>query len=278
MAQTAFMTQYRPEYIATFERKQSLLRSTTVTEASIKGTTAVFLTAGSGGATATTRGANGLIPARSSSLTQNSCTLTEYHDLVEATRFTTDMSQGDIRKVMQENSVDTLNRKIDDQIIAQLDTATINTTAATASLNVVTTALAYLASQNVPVEEEDNMFGLITPAFKKYLMQIPEFSNAEYVEVKPFVGPAKKQLRWMGVNWIVHSGLTGINTSTEKCYMYHKNAIGHAADSANLNASAGYDDRQDFYWARASLFMGAKLLQNSGVVQMLHDGSAVSLS
>lgn len=278
MAQTAFMTQYRPEYIATFERKQSLLRSTTVTEASIKGTTAVFLTAGSGGATATTRGANGLIPARASSLTQNSCTLTEYHDLVEATRFTTDMSQGDIRKVMQENSVDTLNRKIDDQIIAQLDTATINTTAATASLNVVTTALAYLASQNVPVEEEDNMFGLITPAFKKYLMQIPEFSNAEYVEVKPFVGPAKKQLRWMGVNWIVHSGLTGINTSSEKCYMYHKNAIGHAADSANLNASAGYDDRQDFYWARASLFMGAKLLQNSGVVQMLHDGSAVSLS
>ena len=122
------------------------------------------------------------------------------------------------------------------------------------------------------------MFAVITPAFEKYLMMIPEFSNAQYVDTKPLVGPAGKQLRWMGVNWLVHSGLTGINTSSEKCYMYHRNAIGHAADSANLNASAGYDERQDFYWARASLFMGAKLLQNSGVVQMLHDGSAVSLS
>lgn len=278
MATTAFMTQYRPEYIATFERSQSLLRSTCVTEASIKGTSAVFLTAGSGSATATTRGANGLIPARSNSLTQSTATLTEYHDLVEATRFTTDMSQGDIRKVMQENSVQVINRKIDDQIIAQLDTATINTTAATASLNVVTTARAYLASQNVPVHEQDKMFGLITPAFEKYLMQIPEFSNADYVTVKPFDGAARQMLRWMGVNWIVHSGLTGINGATEKCYMYHQSAIGHAADSANLNASAGYDERQDFYWARASLFMGAKLLQNSGVVQMLHDGSTVALS
>lgn len=275
MATTAFQTIYRPEYIAVFERGQSLLRSTAVTEANINGTTAVFLTAGSGGAAAVTRGVNGLIPARNNSLTQNSCTLTEWHDLPQATRFTTDLSQGDIRRIMQETSVKVLNRKIDNQIITELDTATNDTgTSATASLALVAKSMAILGNADVDISDADNLFGLVTPAFMAYLMQTKEFGSADYVEVKPFVGPAKKMLRWYGVNWITHSGLTGLGTSTEKCYLYHRNSLGHAANTGELNVAAGYNDEQDYYYARASMFMGAKLLQNSGVVQMKHDGSA----
>jgi hypothetical protein len=275
MAITAFQTIYRPEYIAVFERSASLLRSTAVTEANIRGTTAVFLTAGSGGSSAVTRGANGFIPARNNSLTQNSCTLTEWHDLPQATRFTTDMSQGDIRRIMQETSVKVLNRKIDDQIIVELDTATNDTgTSSTASLALVAKSMAILGNNDVDISDADNLFGLVTPAFMAYLMQTKEFGSADYVEVKPFVGPAKKMLRWYGINWITHSGLTGLGTSTEKCYLYHRNSLGHAANTGELNVAAGYNDEQDYYFARASMFMGAKLLQNSGVVQMKHDGSA----
>ena len=275
MATTAFQTIYRPEYIAIFERGQSLLRSTAVTEANIKGTSAVFLTAGSGAASAVTRGANGFIPARNNSLTQSTATLTEWHDLPQATRFTTDMSQGDIRRIMQETSVKVLNRKIDDQIIVELDTATNDTgTSATASLSMVAKSLTILGNNDVDIADADNLFGLITPAFMGYLMQTKEFASADYVEVKPFTGPARKMLRWYGVNWIVHSGLTGLAGATEKCYLYHRNALGHAANTAELNIAAGYNDEQDYYFARASMFMGAKLLQNSGVVQMKHDGSA----
>jgi hypothetical protein len=280
MATTAFMTTYRPEFIQTFEREYSILRATTVTEASVKGTSAVFLTAGSGGAAATTRGVNGLIASRNNSLTQNTATLTEWHDLVEATRFTTDMSQGDIRKIMQRNSVAVVNRKIDDQIIAELDTATNDTgTTTTASMDMVAKSLAILGANDVDLSDENNLFGLITPAFLAYLLQVKEFASADYVEVKPLgAGPIRKMRRWAGVNWMVHSGLTGMGTATEKCYLYHRNAIGHAANTAELNAAAGYDERQDFYWSRASMFMGAKLLQNSGVVQMKHDGSVYTAS
>lgn len=275
MATTAFQTIYRPEYIAVFERGQSLLRQTCVTEANVKGTSAVFLTAGSGGASAVTRGVNGLIPARNNSLTQTTATLTEWHDLPEATRFTTDLSQGDIRRIMQETSVKVLNRKIDDQIIAVLDTATNDTgSATTASLALVAKSMAILGNNDVDISDTENLFGLVTPSFMAYLMQAKEFASADYVEVKPFNGPARKMLRWYGINWMTHSGLTGLATSSEKCYLYHKNSIGHAANTAEMQALAGYDERQDFYWARASMFMGAALLQNSGVVQMLHDGSA----
>jgi hypothetical protein len=62
-----------------FEEGMSWLRQTTVTEAVIKGNTAVFLVAGSGNASATTRGINGLIPARADDMNQASAVLTEWN-------------------------------------------------------------------------------------------------------------------------------------------------------------------------------------------------------
>ncbi len=47
MAENAFQTMYRNEFIAKFEQRVSLVRKTVTTEAEVKGNTAVFLTAGS---------------------------------------------------------------------------------------------------------------------------------------------------------------------------------------------------------------------------------------
>lgn len=279
MAETAFQTQYRQEFIQGFEMRQSLLRSCVVTESVIKGNTATFLVADSGGASAVTRGVNGLIPARADNNTQSSATIAEWHDLVRKTGFNVFASQGDQKRIMQETTMAVINRKIDADIISELDTATIDTgTSQTATLRLVTKALAALGYAEVPIEEENNLFGLVSPGFRAYLMETKEFASAQYVDVKPFSGPVRKMLRWAGVNWIVHPNLTGERTSTEKCYLFHRNAIGHAVDTKGIQSPVGYDQEQDYSWARASVNMGSKLLQNSGVVQMKHDGSAFSLS
>jgi hypothetical protein len=133
---------------------------------------------------------------------------------------------------------------------------------------------AILGNAEVPIEEEDNMFAVVTPAFRAYLMQTTEFSSGDYVDIKPFNGPVRRMWRWMGVNWIVHPNLTGVGTALEKCYMFHRTALGHAVDTSGIQSPVGYDQEQDYSWARCSVFMGSKLLQNSGVVQMKHDGSA----
>lgn len=257
--------------------RQSLLRSAVTTEAVIKGNTATFLVAGSGGATAVTRGVNGMIPARADDLTQTSATLAEWHDLVRKTGFNVFASQGDQNRIMQETTMAVINRKVDSDIIAQLDTATVavGVASATASLQMVTRAKAVLGLAEVPTQEMDNLFAVVTPAFMAYLMQVKEFASADYVEVKPFAGPARTYQRWFGVNWIEHPNLTGNGTSTEKCYMFHRSAIGHAVDKAGIKSPVGYDEEQDYSWARASAFMGSKLLQNSGIVLMRHDGSAM---
>lgn len=254
----------------------SWLRSTTVTEAVIKGNQATFLVAGSGGATANTRGIEGLIPARHDSMTQHTATLKDWSDLVRKTRFNIFQSQGNQRKLMQDTTRYVLNRRIDQDIIDVLDTATTNLGAATSiSLNIVAKALTTLGEAEVDVEEEDNMFAVCTPAVRGYLMQIPEFNSADYVEMKFLNGPSRRILRWAGFNWVFHPKLTGVGTASEKCYFYHRNGVGSAFDMDNLNTAIGYDDEQDYSYARASSFTGAVMLQQSGVVQFLHDASAI---
>lgn len=274
MADTAFQKQYRQEFIAAFEKGDSLLRSACITETVVKGNEAIFLVAGTGGAEAVTRGVNGLIPARPDDLTQNTATLVEWHDKPRRTNFNIFASQGDGRRIMQNGTVKVMNRKIEGDIIAQLDTATVTTgAAASASLSMVAKSVAILGNGDVPVEDEDNMFALISPAFRSYLLQVKEFANAEYVTMQPFNGPPRKYLRWNGINWITSSLVTGKGTAAEKCYLFHRDSIGHAVNAGEMNVSAGYNDEDDYYWARSSVFMGSKKLQNSGIVQMLHDGS-----
>jgi len=284
MANTAFQTQYRQEFIAGFEQGQSLLRAATTTEAVIKGNQATFLVADSGNASAVTRGVNGLIPGRADNLTQYTATLQEWHDKPRRTGFNIFGSQGDGRRIMQETTIKVMNRKIDQDILSGLSatTTTAGASAVTASLALVMKAMAILGKNEVPVDEIDNMFFVASPAFRAYLMQTKEFGSRDWVDMNlPFLeaGPStgintKRVERWAGFNWVWHPRLAGAGTASETCYAFHKSAIGHAVNTGEMDVKAGYNEEDDYYFARSTIFMGSKLLQNSGVVKVLHDGSA----
>lgn len=273
--------QYRQEYIAVFEQHQSLLRDTVTTEAVIKGNQAVFLVAGSGSATATTRGLNGSITARADANTQNTCTLQEWHDLVRKTGFNIFESQGNQRAIMQMTSLAVLNRKTDSLITDALATGTVGIgTAAQTIPNVSFVMNGMVKLQNAAVPWDSNITLLCQPSFLAYLMQAPEFTSAQYVEMRPFAGkdpnwrdkPAA--YKWMNMLVISHPNLSGRGTNAEKSYLYHKAAVGHAMDTAGLQTPIGYFEEQDYSWARATAYMGALVLQNSGIVVLTHDGSA----
>lgn len=271
MAETAFQIQYRQEFIAGFEQRQSLIRDVVTTEAVIKGNQATFLVADSGGATAVTRGVNGLIPARADNLNQPVATLAEKHDLVRKTGFNIFASQGDQKRIMQETTMAVINRDIDETILAELANATQDAgAAATMSLNLFIHARTILANNSVRTNDGNTTF-LASPAALGYLMQTPEFTSADWVETKPAAGG--RMAKWFNINIIEHENLVGVGTAAEICYMFHKAAIGHAVDRSGIQNFVGYDEEQDYSYARHSLYHGAKLLQNIGVVKITHDGS-----
>ena len=278
MADTAFQTMYRDRYIVGFEQHESLLRQSVTTEVQVKGNTAVFLVVDSGTASAVTRGVNGLLPYRADNLTQNTCQLVEWHDPVRKNNFNIFSSQGDQIGAMQMTSLGTMNRRIDADIITELNTGTNDTGAAvTASLQLALYGKTILGNNKVPFD--GNIFAAITPAYEAYLLKVPEFTKATYVESKPLpnAGTAFSDRpgywKWLGVNWIVSPGLPGLGTSAEKCFMWHRSAMGHAIDKAGLTTEVGRNEEHDYSFARTTAYMGAKLLQNAGIVVMNHDGS-----
>lgn len=284
MADTAFQTQFRQEFVRGFEQRQSLLRDSVTTEAVVKGNQATFLIADSGGAEATTRGNNGRIPGRPDNLNQVTATLQEWHDKPERTGFNLFASQSEGRRIMQETAMSVINRKVDQTIITELNTGTLNTgAAAVGSLALAVKAYTILGNNDVPITD-GQVSALITPAFLAYLLQTKEFASADYVSKKPLdsgtPGPGGLSMdaspgfyKWMSINWIIHPNLPGKGTSAEKCFMYHRSAIGHAAPTDLIQTYADYNKEDDYSFARCTAYMGGKLLQNSGVVVINHDGS-----
>lgn len=279
MSVEAAVIQYRQQMVDEFEQKVSRLRMTTTKEAVRNGNQATFLVSGSGGDTAVSRGVNGQIPYGNPTNTQKTITLVEKHAPYELTNFNVFASQGDQLKVMRDASMAVINRDIDLTILAALASATIDTgNSTTASHAMVQSAITELGNNDVEIEDEENLFAVVTPAFMGYLRQVKEFGSAEYVDVKPLVGPVRRMLRWSGVNWIVSSRITGIGTSTEDCFMFHRNALGYSCNLGEESIDVGYDGKQHSSWSRATIYHGAIILQDSGIVNMNHDGSAYNLS
>lgn len=282
---TYTQTHFRSDFISGFEQKQSLLRDCVTTEAVVKGNQATFLVADSGSATAVTRGVNGLIPGRSDNLNQTTVNLEEWHDKVERSNFDIFSGQSDGRRIMMETTYGVVNRKIDEQILNALAAGTQDATgsAVTANLSLVMKAKTILGNNSVPWD--GNIHAIISPAFEAELMQnVPEFASRDYIDAKPFEngGVAFKDkpmmYNWMGVNWIVHPNIDGVGTNAEKCFMFHKSAIGHAFDTEQLKTAVGYNDEHDYSFARCSFYGNAKMLQNGGIVVMTHDGSGYAAS
>lgn len=279
MADSAFQVQYRQEIIAGFEQRQALLRRSVTTDSVIKGQQATFLVQDSNSAEAVNRGLNGLLPYRANNLTQSTATLQEWHDPVRITGFNIFASQGDITSQMQRDSIGTINRKIDDDIIGELENFTNDTGGATTmSLDLFLYAKTILGNNEVP--SDGRICAVLTPAAMAYLHQTTEFGSSDYVMSKPlqtgeaFYDESVKVYDFLGIKVIEHPRLPGAGTSSEKCFMYHESSIGHAIDTNGLQTYMNYNEEHDYSFVRTSVYMGSKLLQNSGGVLINHDGSA----
>lgn len=273
MAETAFQALYDQELIAGYERNGSVLRSRCTTRGLVKGNTFIFDVVDSGSATAVTRGVNGEIPGRANNQTQVTLQMSEWHDRAEMTGFNIFSSQGDQRQALQRTSMGVINRKVDDQIITALATGTqdISASAVTLSVDAVMHALVILGNANVPLGND--ITGLISPAGWGYLMQVKEITSKDYVDTSTLVN-APLMFKWAGVQWMVHTGLPGNATAAETLFVFHKSAIGSGMNTAGIQSPVGFDEKHDMSWARTSFYGGAKLIQNSGVVLIPHDGSA----
>jgi len=273
---------YSAEYIEGYERGDSLLRSTVTTETMKNGSSFQFVIEDSGDATAVTRGLDGSIVPRSMNNNTVSLNLSEFNDLPRMTGFNifSHQASSQQRMAMYRTSYKTISRTVDDQILAALRTATTgpNNTSTDNALKLLTDGVSILGSNNVPVDNGE-LYAVVSPAFITSLQGYDEFSNADYVSMKKWddgVVSNKKMYDWNGIKIFCNTGIEGLGTSDEYCFLYHKTAIGHAIDKGNFDVVMGYNEEQNYSFVRCSTYTGAALLQNEGVAVLKFVGNAAS--
>jgi len=277
-SRTAPQTMYRDEYIAGFERGGSLLRKFVTTEHMKKGSSIIFLVADTGSATAVTRGSDGYYPSRVNNNNQTTLTLEDFTDLPRMNDFDIFTSQGPQRKIMFEGSQAVIARKTDDLILTALDTGTQGVAAAatTDALGMFMSALTILGNAHAGVVKDGDVTAVVTPAFFTNIGKTKEFSSSEYVDMKFMVNgipSTQRVLRFLGVNLILNTGISGIAGAAEKCFMFNKSSIGHALDKEQFNPQFGFNEEQNYSWTRCTTYQAAGNIQNTGIVEMLHDAS-----
>lgn len=267
----SFVKQFEAEVHLCFQQTGTKLRSTVRTKNDIKGSSTTFQKVGKG--TATTKERHGDVPLMNLDYTPVECMLQDFYAgdwIDELDELKTNIDE---RRVVASAGAYALGRKSDELIINELDTATaiVPVNAAGLTKAKVLAALEILNTNDVP--DDGQRFGIIGVHQWNELLSMQEFSSADYVgDSYPMLSTSESR-KWLGINWILHNNLS-LDTGSRNCFIYHKNAVGHAS---------GCDVKLDITWhgEKASHFIsncmsqGAKLIDNTGIVKILCDDTAV---
>lgn len=270
---------YSREFVQAYQQTQSWLRGTVVTEGTVNGLSFVFNVSGVV-KPAVRRGNNGMIPYGSDGQTTATCTLDEYFGQpLRKSNFNIMSSAPNQREQMQKDGVKSINYSTDQMILTQAATTSNiynSGTAITAALGSMMQALASgLWANSVPQDGE--VYGLLTPMAWARMMTIQQFSNSQWVgNDLPFMKTTQWR-DWASVKWSMFPNLPGVGTATASCFVWHKQSLGHGLNDGDFRTMIGYNEEHDYSWSYCRSYQGAKLLQNNGVLKIVHDDtSAIS--
>ena len=177
----------------------------------------------------------------------------------------------DERKVLATAGAYALGRKTDELIISVLENATQSAGDASTGLTKerILQAFQKLNSANVP--DDGERYALVGPAQWNQLLSLDEFSNANYVgDAHPLLTGSETR-KWMGINWIMHTGLPtegADDSACTTCFIYHKSAIGLAAGQ-DITTDITWHGDYAAHYVNNMMSQGASLIDDNGVVKMV---------
>lgn len=270
-APNVFRDRFTDEYKYDFERDGAKLLACVSSQGVVNGDL-VYFDVVDPGDEAVEKGRDGRIPSSDLGLSQVSTQLQNHHKKYRIDDFDKFRANPNTVTAMQMRGRGAINRKIDQIIIDQLDTATNNMGSATilSTLAEISEWVETLSLNDVEIDS-GQVCGVVTHRAWSQMLRIPEFKSADYTEVKVADRYySVKAKNFLGVNWMMYNGLTGRGTASAKCYLFHKSAIGHMFDG--LPSPIFFDNKEDAYsGVRFEVKHCAKLLLQRGVIQFLHN-------
>ena len=182
-----------------------------------------------------------------------------------------------LREDTAANITDVIRRKEEDIITSAMAlTTNISSDAATAvtvtgmTFNKVRTAVRVLNGNNVPGSER---YGLLSEFQYNNLLTLDEFRNRDLVkEVDMPLRDVPQMFRWLGVTWMVHTGLptvvgTGaaVNDVIRQALVWHKRAVG-VGYATDIQSQVAWIPERRSTLLDAFISLGSSIIEDRGVV------------
>ncbi len=258
-----FKDEYAADVAMTYQQKGSKLRKTVRSREEVKGDRVIFHVAGKG--EATTKSRHGQVPVMNADRTPVTCTLSDFYagdwvDKLDEARVAPDE-----RRTIAETGSAAIGRKQDALIIGALDGNTTNTVTAGSGLDKAKVLEALEALGGMDAFEEGKMYAAVGWAQWTDLLNIQEFSSADYVADQVWLKGSEARL-WLGTIWIPHSGLTK-SGSTRYCHWYHKDSVGTAYGD-KIKADITWHGDRAAHFVNHAMSMGACRIDETGMMRL----------
>lgn len=274
----AFIESYSDDVKDAYQREGSFLLMTSRRATGVVGLTHNFFRVGRG--IATTKARHGTITPMNQDHTKIPCTLEDFYagdwaDILDLEKISIDE-----KSVLARAGAFALGRKSDDQLLTAMDADNSNVIG---SAGAITRALFLQASETLDandVPRDGRRYGLLTPRQWSIAMTIDEFADADFVggaNNPPYLVGAQPRT-WLGVHWMVHTGLPGVGTAASKNFVYHSDAVGYASGTEITPDITWHGDRAAWF-INNMMSGGACVIDGEGLVEIsTSDAAAIPAS
>ncbi|MDR1009316.1 MAG: hypothetical protein LBL52_03635 [Rickettsiales bacterium] len=263
----SFIKQFEAEVHLAFQQTGTKLRSTVRTKNNVKGGSTTFQKIGKGAATTKVR--HQPMAVMNLDHTPVECMLQDFYAGEWVDELDEIKTNIDERRVVASAGAYALGRKSDELIIAELANAvqSIDVDSEGMTKAKILNALEILNTNDVP--DDGQRFAVVGVHQWNELLNLPEFSSADYVgESYPLLKGVESR-KWLGINWIMHNALPAAS-DVRSCFIYHKNAIGYASGQ-DVKTDISWSGERAAHFVSNSMSQGAKLVDSEGVVKIKCD-------
>lgn len=269
---TAFVKQYEGDVHAAYQRMSSKCRGSVRLKTGVVGESTTFQKVGKGVAGQKTR--HGKVPVMNIDHTNVECTMSDWYAGDWCDKLDELKVKHDERKVTAQAGASALGRKVDDLLF----------TAARASLGAgqkvavgsagltktkILTAFDTLNSGDVP--DDGERYAFVNSHQWMELLNITEFSNADYVgDRKPWLGGTDARV-WMNTTWVMHTGIP-IVSNVAYCLLWHKSSMGWG-EGQDITADITWHGDYAAHFINHMLSGGAVRIDDTGVVEIACDNT-----
>jgi hypothetical protein len=264
---TAFIKQFEAEVHMAYQRMGSKLRDTVRQINNVTGSQARFQKVGTGSAVSKSRHA--MIPTMEVAHTTVDVTLADFYAADYVDQLDELKTNIDERQVLAQSASAALGRKTDQLIIDVLDAGSNsnNIVHGSAALTLAKALTVYEEFGSADIPDDGQRYFIVSPAGWADLLQIDQFSRAEYVGEAdlPYAGGLTAK-RWLGFMFFTHSGLS-ISSTTRDCHAYHKSSVG-LATGADIRTEINYIPEKVSNLVTSYMSMGAVMIDNLGAIEV----------